>query len=165
MTTVVADPITGTMAADTKGSDGSVKFRCSKIHRHEDEIIGCAGALDDIQSWLAWYRSGRPGRRPKISQCEALVLSAEGLVSWTNYEKVVMPRAPFAIGSGAKAALGALHMGADAARAVEVACLVDDGSELPIEVQHLDSNLRASDSQPIVPARVIADTTAAQPSQ
>ena len=42
-----------------------------------------------------------------------------------------------AIGSGAKAALAAMHMGATAEKAVEIACLVDNGSGPPVHTINL----------------------------
>jgi ATP-dependent protease HslVU (ClpYQ) peptidase subunit len=55
----------------------------------------------------------------------------------------------YAIGSGAKAALGAMHMGASAKRAVEIACKIDPFTAEPVVTMSLKikSRKRRKDSQ------------------
>jgi ATP-dependent protease HslVU (ClpYQ) peptidase subunit len=68
----------------------------------------------------------------------ALVLTRKGLFEYGKYCRAERVLEPFyAIGSGCKAALGAMHMGADARRAVQVACKVDTYSGTPIVVMEL----------------------------
>jgi hypothetical protein len=115
---------------------GARVFRCEKLYRKAGAIIGLAGDSGPGLVFLDWYGTGRAKPTSLIdgdADFTALVLTKKGLFEydkWCRGEKVIGRF--YAIGSGAKAALGALHMGATARRAVEIACRVDPYSAPPL---------------------------------
>jgi hypothetical protein len=130
----------GIIAADSQytiqtNEGGSRKFRTKKLFPGKtkdgtDFIIGTAGGGSTSLTFARWYGSGK--KPPKIFAEEGqndftcLVLQADGLWEYDAYcigEKIEEPF--HAIGCGAKAALGAMHMGATAEQAVEIACRID----------------------------------------
>ena len=125
---------------------GSRTFTCEKLYRRSiagvDTIIGLAGGSTDGLVFLDWLESGERAPSHRLieggADFTALVLDAKGLWEydqWCRKERVV--RRFYAVGSGSKAALGALHMGADARRAVQVACKIDTYSLGPVKVMAL----------------------------
>ena len=138
----------GVMAADTGARTGQMKRFVTKLHRVDKAIIGFSGSLLDGLVFVDWWREGRnmdhlPEFRmyrgaddaPDIT---ALVLTPDGLEYWTEHfqpSPVEMPY--FAVGSGAMAAMGAMHMGADAIRAAEAACAIADGCDLPVRHEEI----------------------------
>lgn len=130
------------MAADSRvtiSSDagGSRVGTCEKLFRTKDAIIGTAGESAPGLVFLDWYKSGKKTAPIFLIDGEAdfvaLVLTKHGLFEfdkWCRGERILDPF--HAIGSGAKAAIGAMHMGASAERSVEVACLVDPYTAPPI---------------------------------
>lgn len=65
---------------------------------------------------------------------EVLMASADGAWLWSGARPIpLIGGAKAAIGSGAKAALGAMFVGANAVRAVEVACAIDTDSCDPVQ--------------------------------
>ena len=138
----------GIMAADSRTTvdseaGGSRHFRCEKLYAvkgktgHAVAIVGLAGESAPGLVFLDWYRSGAKTGDARLLDGEAdftaLVLTRKGLFEydkWCRGERV--QERFYAIGSGAKAALGAMHMGADARKAVMVACRVDPFSAPPI---------------------------------
>lgn len=144
MTTIVFRA--GVLAADSRATytseaGGARVFLCDKLYRRKNCIIGLAGETGPGLVFLDWFGDGphAPTKEPPSQLIDgdgdfaALVLSKSGLYEydkWCRGEKV---RGRFyAIGSGAKAAMGALHMGANARQAVAVACKVDPYSAKPI---------------------------------
>lgn len=139
MTTIVANR--SRMAADSKVTAGeSHHYRAGKLCRVGESIVGCAGHNRAVFAFLRWLERGG-GRKPKRyrgDEFEALVLTPATLALVDrdyNFEDIKDPF--YAIGSGAFAALGALHCGVTLERAVEVACLVDSSSGLPVDVMEL----------------------------
>lgn len=136
MTTIVANR--EKIVADSKVTDDrhDRHYMAPKIVEHKGDLIACAGDNDNIELFLKWYKSRR--KRPKIkpgTDFDALVIRNGRLYVYDNAFACDEVRNEFwAIGSGAEAALGALHAGADLERAVEIACRVDNSSGLPIQV-------------------------------
>ena len=137
----------GIIAADTRGSLGETKFRSRKLVRQSDVAIGHVGRQADGDTFAEWYFAGhnldalpkfhnRDGQNPAID-FTAFVLTPDGWEYWDDWFVVNRDMGrhnPFmAIGSGAEAAMGAMHMGATAVEAVEAACAVTKGCELPVE--------------------------------
>lgn len=132
----------GIMAADTQSTFSNMKSIVPKLARFPDMIIGGAGTVTDRNVLIEWYvqganRSDPPrftvyGEKPDVN---LLVLYRDGTVRyvdhWLNNREI--KEAFFAIGSGCEAAMGAMYMGADARRAVEIAALVDVNTGGPIE--------------------------------
>lgn len=136
----------GILAADSRTSiqteaGGSRFFKCEKLYRVLRggvlNIVGLAGESASGLVFLDWYQSGDKETPEKLITGEAdftaLVLNRSGLFEfdkWCRGEKILGRF--YAVGSGAKAALGALHMGANARTAVRIACKVDPYSAGPI---------------------------------
>lgn len=137
----------GIMAADSRvtsdgENSGTRYFRTEKLFRKGRDLIGLAGESEPGLIFLDWYGSGKKDAPGVLIDGEAdftaLVLTRKGLFEYGKYcrgERVLEPF--YAIGSGAKAALGAMHMGADARRAVQIACKIDPYSAPPIVVMPL----------------------------
>lgn len=139
MTTIVANR--SRMAADSKVTAGeSHHYRAGKIVRVGEAVVGCAGHNRAIFAFLRWLErgGGRKPRRYKGDDFEALVLTPKTLaVVDKDYDFDEIKDPFYAIGSGSLAALGALHCGVTLERAVEIACLVDSSSGLPVDVMEL----------------------------
>ena len=132
----------GVMAADSRATteDGR-HIRCEKLYRvvaaGTPALVGLAGGSFDGLAFLDWLvgEDDKPPQRLIDGEADfwAMVYNKNGLFlydKWCRPDKVL--DSVFAIGSGSKAALGAMHAGADAARAVEIACKIDVYSALPI---------------------------------
>ena len=139
----------GVMAADTLGVRFDMPRICYKVHRVGDAIIGAAGNYSDCLVFVEWWRDGHDLKKlpefkmyrgePDAPDIEALVLTADGLDRWTEHfqhDPILDPF--FAIGSGAGAAMAAMHMGADAAEAVRIASLVFMSTGGDVQVERLD---------------------------
>lgn len=144
----------GVLAADSCVSlqteaGGSRKFRCEKLYRKtigkgrskKNVIIGLGGESSPGLLFLDWYGSGKEPPTQLIdgdADFTALILTLDGLFEADAYcrpDKILEPF--YAIGSGAKAALGAMHAGASAKRAVEIACRIDPYTAPPIVTMRL----------------------------
>jgi ATP-dependent protease HslVU (ClpYQ) peptidase subunit len=136
MTTIAANK--KCMAADRKVTDGDRVFKTHKIRRIGDAIVGGAGTSSAIAKFFRWMESGKQDSPPKLDkddELEALVLTPAGLFTYGNDftpDEVLDPF--YAIGSGAHAALAAMHMKATPKRAVEIACKVDNSTDGPVDV-------------------------------
>lgn len=145
MTTIVYRD--GVMAADTRATvnseaGGSRVFRCDKLYRvtcldGTEAIVGLAGGSFDGLAFLDWLVSDDKAPPQRLldgdADFSALMLNRHGLFEYDKWCRPERIRGRFyAIGSGAKAALGALHMGANARQAVAVACKIDPYSARPI---------------------------------
>lgn len=135
MTTIVCDR--KVMAADSLMIDNGMRSRGTKLFRVGNEIIGLAGNYYAAMAFLRWYIAGcEESKEPQLENgnvFEAIVLSPDGtMTQWTEaFEPCELEDDFWAIGSGAAAALGAMHAGATPKEAVEIACKVDAGSGLP----------------------------------
>lgn len=136
----------GVIAADTRvtvdsDAGGSRLFRCVKLYRKAGDVIALAGESAPGLVFLDWYGSGRT--KPELlvhgdGDFTALVLTRKGLFEYDKWCRGEQVKERFyAIGSGAKAALGALHMGANARKAVAIACKIDPYSAPPIKTMRL----------------------------
>jgi hypothetical protein len=140
----------GIMAADSQVTvdsegGGARKFRCEKLYRVKvrngrktvPALVGLAGGSYDGLAFLDWLMGADPEPPTRLIEGEAdftaLVLNKFGLFEydkWCRPERVLEKF--YAVGSGAKAALGAMHMGASATCAVAIACKIDPYSAPPI---------------------------------
>ena len=140
MTTIVYRD--GVIAADswstlTSEAGGARRHVCTKLDRKRikgrEVILTAAGEVGPALIFFDWYGSAKPV--PDIAQVQigdfhALIVEPDGLYEADGYFRpwrVVEADSLgfYAVGSGSKAALGALHMGADAREAVRIAALVD----------------------------------------
>lgn len=136
----------GVMAADScvtveSEAAGHIKGHCVKLFRKGGAIIGLQGESSPGMFFLEWFGTRKPA--PAVLQeseadfC-ALVLDKRGKLyeydKWCNADPVILTKSrPFhAIGSGSKAALAAMYMGANARRAVAVACALDPYTAPPV---------------------------------
>ncbi len=121
-----------TLAADRMAVNGNLKRTCKKIYRHGDLLIGGAGTYSSIQALTAWVVEHKADieKFPKIGDDADVVLwvvNRNGTMA--KYESGPWPmfyeEETWADGSGRDFAYGALAMGADAVKAVEVASTYD----------------------------------------
>jgi ATP-dependent protease HslVU (ClpYQ) peptidase subunit len=126
VTTIFADAKKGVMVCESQCTEGGAWFPMTKVHRNGGELIGISGSAKDAFAWVHWYANGKKGSRPKMESFSGLILRAEGLfcVSEDAFEMPV-ERGFHAVGSGGPCALAAHMAGADAKRAVEIACEID----------------------------------------
>lgn len=102
-----------------------------KVHRRDDSaLIGIAGDAALASGFARWFLEGENGTRASLignddNYALALIVRPCGRIEehsrwgWSTLESDFV-----AYGSGLEAALAAMHMGADARRAVEIACSV-----------------------------------------
>lgn len=145
------------IAADSQSTmsssgGGDRKFICEKLYRKkvkrgrkiEEVIVATAGETSPGLVFLDWYGSGKEPPTSLVvggADFTCLVLTSMGLYEFDAYcrgELIIEPNF-YAIGSGAKAALGALHAGASARRAVEIACQIDPSTGPPVVTMRLGS--------------------------
>lgn len=134
----------GIIAADSREttsdeSAGDYAGKCVKLLRVGKSIIALQGDSGAGMAWLDWYSRGKSDDalhthiRSTGADFTAVELNRTGLWVWDSW--MVPQRFAgkfYAVGSGTKAALGALHMGASAVQAVRVACKIDPWSAPPI---------------------------------
>lgn len=127
----------GIIAADSRMTVDGRMTKCVKLFRRGGDVLGLAGDDAPALMFVDWYGTGKP--RPHLlvegnSDFHVLALDSKRRVflydKWCRGERITAPF--FAIGTGADAAMGAMYAGADARRAVAVACKVDINSGLPV---------------------------------
>ncbi len=149
MTTVVASRSEGAMVSDSIAVDEKgLKHLCyEKVMRFkiggEDALLGFAGGLADCLILAHWVQIGAGyGDRPTFppdAEAECLVLTADAIryydtrcVAITIYEEFA------ALGTGEHLALGAMHAGASAEEAVEIAVCYDSNTGGEVRSHYLD---------------------------
>lgn len=138
MTTIFADVNEGVMVCDSKMTINSEWIPVSKVVRVGQELIGFAGLHTEGERWLAWYKGGMEGPRPKVENSNALVLGLDGLrLLDASGGFVRIERGFMGAGSGGIAATAAFIAGADAETAVYIACQIDANSGGEIVVHRL----------------------------
>lgn len=142
MTTIAANR--DRMVSDSKvtmeGGHGDRVYQAQKIVIYKGDLIGCAGANEQIEAFLKWYGTKKKKPQfPRDTDFEALVLTKEGrlLAYDETLSRDVVTGDFYAIGSGGSAALGALYAGVSIETAVEIACRIDPHSGLPLQVLHI----------------------------
>lgn len=108
-----------------------------KIARKGAVLCGVAGSLAPCQRFLDWFVGGLKGDPPEMPGGEhsafgVLILPSDlvltyGPSGWERTRAKVVT-----MGSGGDFAKGAISAGADAIRAVEIACMHDTKSGLPV---------------------------------
>ena len=135
----------GILAADSREttsdeSAGDYAGKCVKLLRVGGNVIALQGDSGAGVAWLDWFGKGLQSddtlaQHIRATQADftAVVLNRTGLWTWDSWLVPQRVKSKFyAVGSGTKAALGALHMGASAVQAVKVACKIDPWSSPPI---------------------------------
>ena len=141
MTTIAANR--RMMAGDQRVTDGDRSFRTRKIRRIGDAIVGAAGTGPAIGKFFQWLADGQQDDPPKMvkdDELDALVLTPAGLFCYgTDCTAEEVLDDFYAVGTGAQAALAAMHLGCDPARAVAIACAVDNATGGPVDSLTLDA--------------------------
>jgi hypothetical protein len=164
-------------ATTTSDAGGTRKSMCRKLYRKfvvlhsvadaagkpkpgvrvEDVIIGIAGEGFAGLQFIDQLYSQKPDEQEDIksrlivgdADFSAIVLTRKGLFEydrWCRYEGIIDPY--YAIGSGAKAALGAMWMGASARESVEAAITIDPFTFGTIVAARLLSGAEIASLQP-----------------
>lgn len=142
----------GVMAADRQSTIMGVRAcEVTKVARRPSDgaLIGVAGDAGLASAFMRWFVAGEQGDRPALhiaadehKTALAIIVRAGGAVEehsvggWAPVEGAF-----YAYGSGLEAAVAAMHMGADAARAVEIANIVTTGCGMGVDVVRLDGNV------------------------
>lgn len=137
MTTIVARFSTLEIASDSMVSSDESYFCTNKIRKTKNGYMAGCGDWDKI---LKLYDAIQNGTKIDDIDVSVLELRHDGL--WI-YECTTIPvlikEDYFAIGTGAGYAIGALHCGKSVKEAVEIACLYDTSSHLPIDYIKMES--------------------------
>lgn len=142
----------GRLAADTLHCIAGMKANHSKISRCEDKegreyLIASAGNVSDCAALEQWYKNGAVGIpqytlfKDDVPTASALIVHEDGRVLYVDtygHEISIQPHDFFAIGSGAAVAMGAMHAGATAVKAVEIAIMVDMSTGGTADCQTVD---------------------------
>jgi len=141
----------GVIAADSRctyedAAAGTQVFKCEKLFRkvvptldgtgQEEVILATQGETFSGMVFVDWFGTGKD--MPEIlihgdAEFTVLILRRDGLYEvdrWCRPIKILEEF--YAIGSGSKAAMAAMLMGASAAKAVDVACKLDPYCAPPI---------------------------------
>jgi hypothetical protein len=122
-----------TLASDRRAVSGNGFYTITKIARCGESLVGVSGRGDMIREFQAWIADGRnPEAYPKRDKEEchftAMVVAPTGTVE--RFEgsptPIIVGDVAHAIGCGGIVARAAMHLGCDARKAVEVACLFDE---------------------------------------
>ena len=139
-----------TLAADKQATEGGTRHVTTKIKRIEKgkfkgHLMAGSGCTSQANQMMAWFEMGAdPNDFPKYQDTDTL--SAQLLVIAPTKEILRFDFNPlpsifydhiYAMGSGREVALGAMLMGADAQRAVEVASGICDGCGMGVDFLNL----------------------------
>lgn len=147
----------GILAADSRvthdsEAGGTRIFKCTKLYRkiakldgeEQEVILATAGESAPGELFVEWFGTGKDVTDMRdtfvlgMADFTVLVLKHDGLYEVDMYCHISKVLDKFyAVGSGAKAAMGAMHMGADAYKAVQIACKIDPYSAPPIVTMSL----------------------------
>jgi ATP-dependent protease HslVU (ClpYQ) peptidase subunit len=126
MTVIVWDG--KTLAADKQGTSNDVRVRLTKIRKIKTgEVLAACGDSPTCVTLMDWYEGGaNPETYPKKDPdafASLVVVNGKKILQFSQLPTpIVIEEDRYAWGSGREVALGALGMGADARKAVEVAC-------------------------------------------
>ncbi len=131
------------LAADKQATNSGLKRAVTKIHKVNGNLVGFSGDWDYAQAMKQWLAEGAyPDKFPKHQEDNEkwvgmLVVTPDKKVF--KYERSPIPMdmtesGSMAIGSGRDFAFGALAMGADAKKAVEIACLYEASCGMGVDV-------------------------------
>lgn len=114
-----------------------------KVKRFKDMVVGAAGDSSDCMRFIDWAEEGfNPKKKPKFECADTeeaatiLVLKEDGIyiMSCTDPYPEFIAADYYAIGSGSKAALGALYSGKSLAEAMDIAHAVDPYTRPPFDI-------------------------------
>jgi hypothetical protein len=120
----------GVLAADSRMMNGGWKHRyaAEKLFRLPDGgVAAVTGTYAEAVAFVTWLQGGEVGDKPSISESTVIRLRKNGTLTIYEGNASFNVTTEFgAWGSGSPAANAAMYMGADAAKAVEIAALLDD---------------------------------------
>ncbi len=121
-----------TMSGDRQASQSHWgKSTMTKVWRFGDQLVGLVGEAGKGLQVVEWYKNGGdlsmfPTEAMKGGDFILLIWNGADILTIDEQGfSVVVEDLMVAVGSGAMAALGAMHMGAGAERAIEVASEID----------------------------------------
>lgn len=131
------------LAADKQATNSGLKRMVTKIYRINGHLIGFSGDYDYAQAMRKWFEEGADKDKfPKHQEDDnkwvgMLVITPDKRV--LKYERSPVPMdftegEAMCIGSGRDFAFGALAMGADAIKAVQVACIYEASCGMGVDV-------------------------------
>lgn len=122
----------GVLAADSHGecNGWKIQFNARKVRKLRDgRLVGCCGQPAEAEAYTHWLANDGKGEKPKLANSTVIEVRNDGSVLKHEEGGVCALNERFvAFGSGMGAALGALHMGAGARRAIQIAARVDSGT-------------------------------------
>lgn len=138
----------GIIAADQQATYGNVKRKLTKLFELESgEVVGFTGTAAAAMELLAWYKDGAkkedwPQAMQDTDEWAQMIIAYPGGCKW--YDKRPYPQEVqdkfTAWGCGAEFAIGAMAMGADAVKAVTIACEFCDGCGVGVDWYQLSDN-------------------------
>lgn len=131
MTVIVALP--DRMLSDSICTSGESNFPTIKVFRHKGSLVGVAGDNAQIEKYLRWYMGNRKKPLELGDEFEAVVVNKQGIWDYRGSMPDKVLRGYHGVGCGWPAAHAALLAGADAARAIEIACQVTHLCGLPVQ--------------------------------
>jgi len=133
------------LAADKRASNHGLAFKVTKIRWINRNLVGGSGDLSSLMAMFRWFENGAdPDKLPECQKDKDRWTPLLVIDGWRNilrYEqdgfsyRVEEPF--FAIGPGRDFAIGAMAMGADAVKAVEIASQFDTGCGNGVDVLRL----------------------------
>jgi hypothetical protein len=132
MTTVIVDTDRMALAADSRCT-GHTIFETRKIFTLADgTLVGICGVVNDALKFVDWVSRGYDREKlPTFSEdgFEAITVGPQGVHVWDMACMCIeVSSRYYAMGTGARYALGALHCGRTIEEAVAVSCALDPGS-------------------------------------
>ena len=144
------------IAVDSQITQGDTKYTSRKVWEvstpdGQDLVVWGTGTVPHIHACISALKEGR--KMPTGDYTLFVVGFQDGPVEFCGADEACpVPYALYAAGSGSQAALGAMKAGADAARAVEIACTVDTNTGGPVVVYDLKTRkFRPSRSRKTTP--------------
>lgn len=134
-----------TLAADKQADNGWTKHRTTKIRRAGHFLIGSSGDADAGAALKVWFERGAveadfPKEAADKNNATLMVVGEEGIRLYQRTPHAIHLEQPrHAIGSGAEAALAAMHCGKTAAEAVEIASLISIGCGMGVDTLTLET--------------------------
>lgn len=141
MTTIAYDG--KCLAADSLVTEGGMRVgRTTKIGKVGRVLFGVSGNLGQQIQFQDWMRGGMRGDPPSFLGVDgdggstAIVIANGRILTWDRDRWDVLEAPYYAIGSGSKIAMGAMHVGATAVQAVRAGIDLDTSSGGKIVVLH-----------------------------
>lgn len=126
-----------TLAADSRTTTAGTidPGQSVKVRKLPDgRLVGTTGQTAEALRFVRWLEAGADGDAPALHDSRVVIVSPDGGIAVHEAEGFYAAEGSefYAWGSGAAAALGALHVGATAAEAVQAATFVDPNSGGPV---------------------------------